>query len=183
MLYSMQLFNKMEFLYYFLLLIAALLFIAIIIGLFFLIVIVKGAPFIPTNKKKIGAILDLAEIGSGQKALDLGSGDGRLVMALAKAGIETHGYEINPFLVWWSRYKVKRAGLTGKAFIIRQDFFQADLSNFDLIVFFGAGHIMDKLEAKLKNELPTGARVISNGFIFNNWTHSKKIGQLYLYQK
>lgn len=168
---------------YFFIFLAIVLFIAIIIALFFLVVIVKGAPYIPTDKKKISTILDLAKVLNGQKVLDLGSGDGRLLIALARAGANCYGYEINPFLVWWSKYKIKKAGLENQAFIYKKDFWTADVSDFSLVVFFGSGNIMKKLEDKLQKELPIGAKVISNGFAFPNWPHIKKSGQLYLYQK
>lgn len=152
-----------------------------ILAILFLLPIFQGAPFIPTDKKKLPTIIKLAGIKSGQKIVDLGSGDGRLVIALAKAGAEAHGYEINPFLVWWSRYKIKRAGLKEKAFVHQKGFWRANLQPFDLVVLFGIGHIMEKLEKKLKKELKPGAKVVSNCFTFPNWQHSIKEGPILLY--
>lgn len=70
-----------------------------------------NAPYAPSVKNRLDAMLDLANIQPGDKAVDLGSGDGRVVIAMAQAGAEAHGYEINPWLVLWSRYAIRRAGL------------------------------------------------------------------------
>jgi Protein-L-isoaspartate carboxylmethyltransferase len=79
--------------------------------------VLRGAPYIPTKREGVIKMLKLARVRPGCKALDIGSGDGRLVIALAQAGAEAHGCEINPVLVWWSRRKIKAAGLEGRAFI------------------------------------------------------------------
>jgi ribosomal protein L11 methylase PrmA len=128
-------------------------------------------------------MIKLAKIKKGDKAVDLGSGDGRIVIALAKAGAEAHGYEINPFLVWYSRYKIKKAGLKGKAFIHRKSFWKINFKQFDVIMMFQFHTIMDKLKKKLKKELKPKARVVSYYWKFPKWKPNKKIDNIYLYKK
>lgn len=70
----------------------------------------NGAPFLPTDRTKVRAIVSLARVKPGERAVDLGPGDGRLVVALARAGACTTGYEINPLLVLWLRFLIWRAG-------------------------------------------------------------------------
>ena len=142
----------------------------------------NGAFFAPSGKKLTDKMVALAIIKPGEKALDLGSGDGSQVISLAKAGAKAYGYEINPLLVWWSQYRLWQAGLKGKAFIYTKNFWQADLSDFDVIIIFGIPYMMKKMEKKLMQELKPGARVISNAFPFPNWQHSKREGNLYLYE-
>lgn len=139
-----------------------------------------GAIYVPSRKDRIDKIIELAEIKPGEKAVDLGSGDGRLVIALAKAGAEAYGYEIDPTLVRSSKKNIQEAGL--KAFIEWGSFWQADLSQFDVVVIYGMSHVMKRLEKKLGKELRKGTRVICNSFEFPNWSCKKKENNVYLYQ-
>jgi len=141
----------------------------------------RGAPFVPTPSGTVEKMIKLAEAKSGEKAVDLGSGDGRMVIALAKAGAEAHGYEVNPLLVWWSRRKIKQAGLKGRAFIHRKSFWAEDLSNFDIIALYGVSLMMKRLEKKLERELKNGARIVSYAFDFPNRKPEKKEDGIYLY--
>jgi 16S rRNA A1518/A1519 N6-dimethyltransferase RsmA/KsgA/DIM1 with predicted DNA glycosylase/AP lyase activity len=68
-----------------------------------------GAVFAQTQQSSIHKIITLANPKPGQKAVDVGSGDGRLVIALAKSGVQAHGYEINPWLVLVSRLNIKKS--------------------------------------------------------------------------
>ena len=170
-----------------LLLIFLILFIILFSFLFFLFgailpLIFWGAIYVPTEKERIKTIIRFAEIKPGEKAVDLGSGDGRLVIALAKAGAEAHGYEINPLLVWKARKDISKAKIENKAFIHWKSFWQEDLSDFDVVVIYGISHIMRRLEKKLKGELKKDARVICNAFNFPNWTQIKKEDGVYLYK-
>ena len=114
------------------------------------------------------------------KAADIGSGDGRIVIALARAGAVAHGYEINPLLVWWSRVKIRRAGLDGRAYIHRKNLWHTDFSSFDAVTVFGVFHIMRRLETKLRRELKPGARAVSIGFEFPTWPAAEKYDGIYV---
>lgn len=158
-------------------------FLLLLFALFlFLHLFFRGAPFAVTSPTNLKTIIELAKIKPGEKAVDLGAGDGRLVIALAQAGAETHGYEINPLLAWLARRNLQKAGLTKKAFIHRQNFWQVDLSQFDVITIFGIGYIMAPLAQKLKKELKPSARVISNGYPLPTWPITRQIGEIYLYK-
>lgn len=84
--------------------------------------IVRGAVYFPTKREAVRVMVDLAEPQSGERLADLGSGDGRVLMAFARQGIEAHGYEVNPLLVWQSQWAIKRAGLEGRAFVHWESF-------------------------------------------------------------
>jgi protein-L-isoaspartate O-methyltransferase len=143
----------------------------------------KGAVFVPTGRMTVRKMIDLANVKPGVKAVDIGCGDGRLVIALAKAGAEAHGYEIHPFLVWMSKRNIRKARLAGKAFIHRKSFWDEDLSNFDIVTVYGVPKIMERLEEKLKKELGAGARVVSNKYTFPTWPESKREDNVYLYEQ
>lgn len=142
-----------------------------------------GAFFAATRQGQIKKMIALAEIKPGEKAVDLGSGDGRLVIALAKAGAEAHGYEINPFLVLIAKRNIIKAGFENKAFIHWKNFWLEDISKFNIVTIFGIGYMMGKLEAKLKRELNPGSRIISKYFIFPTWLQFKKEDNIHLYIK
>lgn len=78
------------------------------IFLFILPILYGGAVFAKSDEKLIATMIQLAKVKPGEKAVDLGSGDGSVIIALAKAGAEAHGYELNPFLVWLSRRQIKK---------------------------------------------------------------------------
>lgn len=142
-----------------------------------------GAFYAKSKHETIEKMVLLSEVTSKQKVVDLGSGDGRLVIAFAKRGAEAHGYEINPFLVWLSRNNIKKTGVSGRAFIHGKNFWSADFSEFDVVSVFGISYMMARLEDKLKKELRPGAKVLLNHFAFPKWQHSKKEGDVYLYIK
>lgn len=157
--------------------------------LFFLISILlasqllRGAPYLPSQNESVANMLVLAEADLGDKMVDLGSGNGKIVIAFARAGIESHGYEHNPFLIWWSRRKIKMAGLEGKAFIHAKDLWSADFSKFSIITVFGMTHMMGRLEKKMNKQLKSGSRVLSNAFQFPHWEPKLKKGSVFLYEK
>jgi len=142
----------------------------------------KGAIFDPSRKKDVEKMLELAELKGEEISADLGSGDGRVVIAFARKGIQAHGFEINPLLVLISKINIRRAGLKGKAFIHWKNFWKADLSKFDIITVFQVDFAMNELENKLKKELKPEAKVISNQWVFPNWKYSKYENGIYVYE-
>jgi protein-L-isoaspartate O-methyltransferase len=155
----------------------------LIIGIGFILAIIKGAPFVPAKRKAVAKMIEFADIKPGQKAVDIGSGDGRIVIALARAGAIAHGYEINPVLVWWSGRKIKKAGLRGKAFVYVKNLWSEDFSCFDIVTIFGIPKIMKELGEKLDRELKPGVKIISYGFRFPDWQYLKKEEGVFLYEK
>lgn len=150
-------------------------------ALLLLATIVRGAPFVPSSSRNVEKMLALAKAKPGEKAADLGSGDGKIVIALARAGVQAHGYEINPLLVWWSRRNIRKAELSDKAFIHWKDFWRADLREYDVVILFGTNRIMRGFEKKLKKELQPGARVVSNIFRLPTWLDVAHDGSVFLY--
>lgn len=152
------------------------------VDIYLVVYLWRGAPYLPTKRQAVERMMGLADIRQGVKAADLGSGDGRIVIALAKAGAEAHGYEVNGVLAQVSKKKIARAGVGCCAFIHHQDFWDADLKEFDVVTVFGMTHIMKRLGHKLEAELPAGARVVSNGFRIPGWKPAQTDGNLILYR-
>jgi protein-L-isoaspartate O-methyltransferase len=138
----------------------------IFLALNLFIPVTKGAPFVVSDPVKRKTMLKLAEIKKGESLVDLGSGDGTLVILFAKAGAKAYGYEINPFLVWKSRRKIKKEKLESSAIIYWKSFWLEDLSNYDIITVYGIKFIMKDLEKKLQKQAKKGTRIISNYYTF-----------------
>jgi hypothetical protein len=155
-----------------------LLIIISLLSLFYVLPRFSGAVFQPTESEKIAKIIRLAEPGQKDIALDLGSGDGRIVIAFAKQGIESHGFEINPLLVLFSRWKIKKQGLDN-AHIHWKNFWKQDFSKYSIITLFQTGKIMDSLKGKLQKE--SNARILSYYWKFPGWRPVKNIEDVYLY--
>ena len=150
---------------------------------FILLPILRGAPFLPTHKERIERAIKLVELSSNQKVVDLGSGDGRVLIACAKKGAKAVGFEINPFLVWRANRNIKKEGLNNLAVAKWKNFWWQDLSDFDIIFVYGIGHIMKGLEKKLQKELKPGTKVVSLIFQFPNWQPKKEEKGIYIYWK
>ncbi|XP_073237082.1 ATP synthase subunit C lysine N-methyltransferase-like isoform X2 [Porites lutea] len=129
-------------------------------------------PYVPATERQISNILLMAQVSKcpGPKLVDLGSGDGRVVIAAAKHGYQAHGYELNQWLVWYSRIQARLQGLHGKATFSRADLWK-----------------MQKLEAKFQVELKDDAEVLAFRFPLPNWKPTKVIEEgidsVWLYQK
>ncbi len=165
----------------------AVLTVAIVCVAFYLVFYVffplgRGAIYDPSTHEETLAMAEVAAVSIGEKAADLGSGDGRVVIALARRGAEAHGFEVNPVLVMISRRNIRRAGLEGKAFIHWRSFWRANLSLYDIITVFQVSFVMGRLEAKLKRELPPGARVVSHYWRFPTLAPETARGDIYRYR-
>ena len=142
----------------------------------------QGAIFLPSHSQAVLKIVQASGAGPGRKIVDLGSGDGRLVIALAKTGAQVDGFEINPILIWWSRLRIKKTGLVDRARIYQRNFWSVNLSEYDTVVLFGTTHIMQRLENKLKSELHKGSLVVSNVFQFPGLEEMKNDKGIYVYR-
>lgn len=157
--------------------------IAIVVCIMLLYFLLQGPIFVPTLNATVQKMLDEITVTSETRIVDLGSGDGRIVIAFAQKGAQVVGYEINPLLVWYSRFKIHQAGVGDRAKIVTANFWSHNLEEFNVVVVFGIGHIMQKLSGKLIRELKPGAVVVSNAFHIPGLREIKSVGSLLLYQK
>lgn len=165
----------------------ALVIIGIILSLFFLIPFFFGAPYEPSRGKALKNIVEFTDSEEGDKIADLGSGDGRICIELAKKApkkkdIEIHGFEMNPLLVLFSRYKIRKQGLRHKIKIKLKNFWFQDLSEYNKVVIFQFNTIIKKLGNKIKREMKSGSRVVSHWWKIPGWKIKKKVGRVYLYE-
>ena len=155
-----------------------------LIVIFWILTGFTGAPWVPTSRETVDKMLSIANVKAGEVVYDLGSGDGRVVIAAAKKfQARSVGVELNPLWVFWTRLKVTVLGLRGKTKVVWGNFFSADVSKADVVTLYLLQSTNFKLEHKLKKELKPGSRVVSHVFTFNNWNPVKidTKSQIYLY--
>lgn len=135
----------------------------------------------PIHKERLARAIELVKLGPGQKTVDLGSGDGRILIAVAKKGAQAYGFELNPFLVLRAKRKIKKEGLQNLAFCQWRSFWSQDLSSFDVVFIYGISHIMKWLEKKLQRELKPGAKVVAFIFPLPHWKVKEQENGIYIY--
>lgn len=143
--------------------------------------IFTGAPYVATERDRVERMLDLAQVGPGTAFADLGSGDGRLVIAAAKRGAQAVGYEINPLLVYLARRAARKAEVARSATFVCGNFRSIDFAPFEVVSVYGVSSLMRVLETKFEHELKPGARVVSNVFALPHWIGQSDDG-LYVYE-
>ena len=142
-----------------------------------------GGPYVPTQNAHVDEMIRVAKLVASDKVTDLGSGDGRIVIAAAKAGVaDALGIEINGALVRVSKRSANRLGLKNARFI-KESFWKTNVSDRTVVFLYQVPYAMRRLETKLQEELPTGARVISNDFTFVNWKPAEEHGRIRVYVK
>ncbi|HEX2229591.1 MAG TPA: class I SAM-dependent methyltransferase [Candidatus Binatia bacterium] len=128
------------------------------------------APFVPTPQDVVDRMLALAELRHGDLLYDLGSGDGRIVIAAAnRYGIKAVGFEINPALVKESRANIVSAGLAHLAEIREEDIRTVDFSPATVLTMYLYPGANLRLRAAILRQLKPGSRVVSHNFGMGDW--------------
>ncbi|KAM8961788.1 adenine nucleotide translocase lysine N-methyltransferase [Pelodytes ibericus] len=134
-------------------------------------------PYMPASLKQVANVMTLLKGRTG-KMVDLGSGDGRIVLEAARHGFNPAvGYELNPWLVRLSYFHAWRANYHNKVFYRREDLWKVKLNDCGNISLFLAPSVLSLLEAKLLAELPDDACVVAGRFPLPTWTPSAIIGE------
>lgn len=143
-------------------------------------------PYVPATDRQVQNVMKLLRNRKGN-VIDLGSGDGRIVLAAAKLGFPAFGVELNPWLILYSKLQALNLGLNKLASFKRQDIWKTDLTKFENIIIFGVDEMMPQLEEKLKNELNSGCCVIACRYPLPTWKKSTTIDSgidaVWLYEK
>src|SRR5690606_15342477 len=127
--------------------------------LLFSFVLVFGAPYLPTLGRQQEVALELLDLKPGQTLLELGSGDGRMLVAAAKRGIRAVGYELNPLLFAYSWLVTRRYRRLVTVKCV--NFWQASWPQTDGIYVFLLDKFMPKLHTKITQEISTPVKVVS----------------------
>ncbi|KAM4552438.1 ATP synthase subunit C lysine N-methyltransferase [Odontesthes bonariensis] len=133
-------------------------------------------PFVPATTAQVENVLKVLRARSGT-LVDIGSGDGRIVIAAAKHGFQASGFELNPWLVWYSRFKAWREGVHRSTSFHISDLWKVSFAQYSNVVIFGVPQMMDQLEHKLASELPGTAKVVACRFPFPTWVPEQTAGE------
>ena len=132
--------------------------------------------FSPTPPHVVDVMLRLAAVSQDDVVYDLGSGDGRIVIAAARDfGARAVGIEIDPQLVALSERLAETAGVAGRARFIHQDIFRADLSHATVITLYLSEEVNARLLPKLRRELRAGARIVSYRVDMGDWRPDRQV--------
>lgn len=170
---------------------------------------IPNIPYFQTSRYRVQAMIELAEIQQGERAADLGTGDGRIAIALAEAGAIVDAYELDDDRIKEAKENIENEfslslskghpvilseakDLDSSAVpqndmkpptLLKKDFWYEDLSKYSIICCYPMPDIMGRLEHKLQEELEPGSRVLLNYFPFTHWKLEKTKDNVFLYRK
>ncbi len=134
----------------------------------------KDVIWVPTPYELVDKMLEIAGVTEKDYVIDLGSGDGRTVIAAARLGARALGIEYNPDMIEISREKAEEAGVSMRTKFILADLFEFDLSEATVITLFLLPDINLRLRPGLL-ELKPGTRIVSNTFTMGDWEPDSEV--------
>jgi precorrin-6B methylase 2 len=144
-----------------------------------------GAPWARTSREKVDRMLRLADVQPGETVVDLGAGDGRIVIRAARRfGACAIGVEVDPLRWLIASLAIRALGLRERARVVRGNMFAYDISEADVVTLYLLQGTNQRLKPHLAQGLRPGARVVSHAFPVEGWAPLAVDRQqrLYLYQ-
>jgi len=129
----------------------------------------KDVVWVPTPEPVIEFMLDMAKVTPQDFVIDLGSGDGRIVLAAAKRGARGFGVDLNPDLVQLSNEEALRQGVSDRARFMVKDMFQTDLSPASVLTTYLLPHLNVRVRPQLLAQMRPGSRVVTYSFHMGEW--------------
>jgi ubiquinone/menaquinone biosynthesis C-methylase UbiE len=132
--------------------------------------------YVATTKGAVRMMLKLADVKKSDTVYDLGSGDGRIVIAAAKIyGARGVGIDIDPRRIRESQNKAKKAGVERLVRFEEKDLFKADIHEATVVTLFLLSTLNYQLRPKLLQDLQPGTRIVSNTFSMGDWPPDKEV--------
>jgi SAM-dependent methyltransferase len=128
----------------------------------------KDVIWVPTPASLVEKMLDMAAVTAKDYVMDLGSGDGRNIIAAAKRGARALGVEYDPKLVEFSRRRAAAEGVADRARFVQGDMFEADISQATVLALFLLPDNLEQLKPKFERLRP-GTRIVTNGYQISGW--------------
>jgi precorrin-6B methylase 2 len=129
----------------------------------------KDVVWVPTTEAMVERMLDHAKVTADDFVMDLGAGDGRMIIAAAKRGARALGVEYNADMVEYARRQAAAAGVGDKAIFVQGDMYETDISKATVLALFLLPSNLEKLVPKFL-ELPPGTRIVANTYWVSDWT-------------
>ena len=127
-----------------------------------------SVPFVASPEEVVSHMLGIADVGPDDFLIDLGSGDGRIVIGAARCGARALGFEIDPALVELATENARKAGVAERARFERRDFFEADFGAATVVTMYLLPEVNLKLRPKLL-ALKPGTRIVSHDWDMGDW--------------
>jgi len=131
-------------------------------------------PFVVSPPEIVERMMRMAEVGEGDTVIDLGSGDGRIVIAAAKRGAQGYGVDLDPELVRTATLNAKAAGVEARTRFEVRDIFETDLSKASVVTLYLLPEFNAKLLPRLLRMTP-GARVVSHDGGIGDWPPDERL--------
>ena len=129
-----------------------------------------GGPYVPTPQAVVDAMLEFGKVGPKDFVIDLGSGDGRIVLTAAQRyKARGMGFDIDPELVEQSNAEAKKRGIADRVSFVTQDVLKAKIDQATIVTLYLLPGMMQTLQAKFMRELKVGTRIVSHDFPFGDW--------------
>lgn len=133
-------------------------------------------PYVPTPQEVVDRMLKVADVKSSDYVIDLGSGDGRIVLtAVQKYGARGMGVDLDPDHIASSNKAAQEAGVADRARFVKQDLFKTDLSKASVVTMYLLPSVNLELRPRLLSELKPGTRVVSHSFDMDDWKPDQEI--------
>lgn len=133
-------------------------------------------PYVPTPNSVVEAMLKTAKVTKNDTVVDLGCGDGRIVVTAAeKYGARGIGYDLNPQRIAEANDNAKRAGVQDRVKFVEKNLFEADIKDATVVTLYLLPSINAKLKPRLLAELKPGTRVVSHNFSMPDWEPKEKV--------
>jgi SAM-dependent methyltransferase len=137
---------------------------------------INAGPYVPSPQSVVADMLKLADIGPQDFVVDLGSGDGRIVLTAAKVfGASGFGVEIRDELVKLSNEAARKEGVADRVKFIKADLFKTDISRATVLTMYLLPNTVNMLKEKLLNELKPGTKVLSHDYPLTGWIPEKYV--------
>jgi hypothetical protein len=135
-----------------------------------------AGPYVPSPQSVVSDMLRYADVGPADFLIDLGSGDGRIVLTAAKVfGARGFGVEIKEDLVRRSNEAAQKEGLAERVKFMKQDLFKTDMSQATVITMYLLPDTVNLLKDKFLNELKPGTRIVSHDYPLTGWIPEKYV--------
>ncbi|MEO7727741.1 MAG: methyltransferase domain-containing protein [Burkholderiales bacterium] len=129
-----------------------------------------GGPYVPTPQVVVDQMLRMAAVTENDYVIDLGSGDGVIVLTAARQfKASGMGVDIDPDLVKLSNASAQKFGVAARARFVREDVFKADLSKASVLTLYLLPDMMMNLRTKIFDELKPGTRIVSHDYHLGDW--------------
>lgn len=128
------------------------------------------APYVNSPALVVERMLELAQLKPGETLFDLGSGDGRVLIAAAsRFNVKAVGVELSERLVKKSQDRIQQEGLSDRASVIHDNLLNADISSADVVILYLLRDANDMIRPKLEASLRPGTRVVSHDYEIRGW--------------